>query len=128
MNPYLEFVEPKDYIAHLLQHTTGDGLETWLEISSMRGELGEFGIIGVTFYAVATARLDDHIATCSLPLLHTTNFDLDFDKHRPEEQRERTRLHRNFDKVRAYFEDQGLRVQRGKWMWETPPRLTGGKW
>ncbi len=115
---YLEFVELDDYLAHLQQVTLFHPVTTHCEITSVSSQPNQHGITGIMYYAALTFRDADHIATCAVALLNTTNFHLQTDKEAVH-----TKLHANFDKVVANLTARGIEVTRGKWTLTAPNYL-----
>ncbi len=134
---YLEFVEIEDYAQHVKQFygdtTAPAGVArevtdlgrtpiTNLEFTSTSGRPGKFGVYGVTFHAVATANLGDHIAVIDFVLLSTSSLNLD---HASAEERDirKKQLHERFDQVKEQLTQAGLTVERGKWTLQSPDYL-----
>lgn len=116
---YLRFVELDDFIAHV----KASGEPAHLEFSNMSSKPDKrFGIYQVTFYAVATAAINEHIATIEFPLLHADSLQLNHDDQVKKEER-RAQLQERFGKVKAQLEDKGLTIERGLWTLEKPEFL-----
>ena len=124
--PILEFTNAEDYIDHLKSRMTEmQQPKTRLDIGYEQGEPGEHGIRGVTFFAVATARLDDHIACWATPVYRSTNVDLEyFDKDQPEEKQAKTKVWEGHRKIKERMEGDGLTVEPGKWRIDEPEYLS----
>ena len=75
-------------------------------------------------YAVATERLGDHIAAWRTVVRQTSNFQIDMERGQPHDsQGSRARMFANFERVRAELEEQGVRVERGRWTYDAPEHL-----
>ena len=111
----MEFTNGEDYVAYLEAH----------QISTTHLDFG------VSFYVVATARIEDYIA-CWARLVHSTTsvdghrFAVAWyvDQDRPEEEKVRTRVWKAWEQVKAQMEQDGLEVQPGKWREEEPRWLS----
>lgn len=119
---YLEFLSIDDYVAYLKDFQSCP--VTRLEFTNTMGQVAH-GICDVTYYAVATARidLDNTIAVCGIVLMHTDTANLEMDKHREPADQTRTKLQARFDKIAAEFLERDVTVNPGKWLIEAPEYL-----
>jgi hypothetical protein len=114
---YLEFTELEDYLAHLREH---DANATRLGITWQTGAADANGFRTVTYYAAATAQVDDHIATYGTVIYQTLNLNL---RVNDERARAHETLHAKFDRVREELERAGVNVTPGVWRIQPPAWL-----
>jgi hypothetical protein len=118
----LRFVNFEDYVQHLKSKKVG---VTHLEPKERVGKANKYGIAGVTFLAVASARLMDeispYIALWETVITQTTTADLEWERMKkdiPPEETTRNKIWNKVDKIKSTFEKEGIQVKPGRWLEE----------
>lgn len=123
--PIIEFSEVDDYVAYLQGHGRHN---THLDLSVVMGDSDKHSIRTVTFWAAASSRFCEfdaggYIATLGVPLLQTTNFDLDLERRNDPERPTRAKVRERLATLRAELEARGLKCEPGRWLNQAPVYL-----